>query len=106
MLPLTSERNFTPSSTALSAPWSTSPGAAVLGQMVNPADKMMVMLKELNADCAAESVTATVKLKVPVAVGVPEMTPLADRLSPVGSVPEESDQVYGGDPPLAVSVAV
>jgi len=38
MLPLTSERNFTPSSTALvSAPLSTVPGTAVLGQMVSGA---------------------------------------------------------------------
>jgi hypothetical protein len=74
--------------------------------MVSPADEKMVMPKELDADCTAASVTVTVKLKVPVVVGVPERAPLADRLSPSGSVPADSDQVYGGDPPLAVSVAL
>jgi hypothetical protein len=41
-----------------------------------------------------ESVTSTVKLEVPVAVGVPAMIPLeALRLSPAGSDPEVSAQV-------------
>ena len=37
MLPLTSERNFTPSSTALSGPLSTVPGTVVAGQMLSGA---------------------------------------------------------------------
>ena len=49
---------------------------------------------------AAASVTLTVKLKLPVVLGVPEMTPPAERPSPGGSAPEARDQVYGGDPPL------
>jgi hypothetical protein len=60
--------------------------------MLSPVDEKMVMVKELKVLRAAASVTVTVKLKVPVLVGVPEMTPLADRPSPVGSVPDESDQ--------------
>ena len=41
-----------------------------------------------------ESVTVTVKLEVPVAVGVPVMAPLeALRLSPAGSEPEVIAQV-------------
>jgi hypothetical protein len=41
-----------------------------------------------------ESVTCTVKLEVPVAVGVPVMAPLeALRLSPPGSEPEVTFQV-------------
>ena len=41
-----------------------------------------------------ESVTVTTKLKVPLAVGVPEITPVdAARESPAGSAPEETDQV-------------
>jgi hypothetical protein len=41
-----------------------------------------------------ESVTCTVKLEVPVAVGVPVMAPLeALRLSPPGREPDVSDQV-------------
>jgi hypothetical protein len=53
-----------------------------------------------------ESVTLTVKLDVPVVVGVPEITPvLGVSLSPAGRVPTEIDQVYGTLPPVAVSVA-
>jgi hypothetical protein len=40
------------------------------------------------------SLTVTVKLDVPLAVGVPEIAPVeAARLSPVGSVPELVDHV-------------
>jgi hypothetical protein len=41
----------------------------------------------------AESVTVTVKLNVPQAVGVPESTPLGLNVSPVGSAPEAIAQV-------------
>jgi hypothetical protein len=66
------------------------------------------MFKPLSAVWAGlpESVTWTVKLKAPVVVGVPEMTPvplLSPR--PVGSEPLVIDHVYGGVPPLAVSVS-
>jgi hypothetical protein len=41
-----------------------------------------------------ESVTVAVKLDVPVAVGVPEITPVvADRVRPAGRLPEVTDQV-------------
>jgi hypothetical protein len=49
------------------------------------------------------SVTFTVKLAVPAAVGVPEIVPPALRFRPAGSDPPASDQEYGGDPPVAVS---
>ena len=67
----------------------------------------MVMLKALVAVCAGvpASVTRTVKLKVPAAVGVPEMTPLPLSVNPVGSVPLAIDQVYGNVPPFATRVA-
>jgi len=46
------------------------------------------MLRLAVAVVAAESVTFTVKVEVPVAVGVPEMTPvLAFSVKPDGSVP-------------------
>ena len=67
----------------------------------------MMMLKGLVTDCPFAAVTLAVKLNVPVAVGVPEMTPVplvSDR--PVGSAPLAIDQVYGVIPPLAASVAV
>jgi hypothetical protein len=42
----------------------------------------------------SESVTPTVNPLVPRTAGVPEMTPVAGfRLSPVGSLPEVTDQV-------------
>jgi hypothetical protein len=41
-----------------------------------------------------ESVTLAVKLKVPVAVGVPEMTPLEEFSErPAGKFPEEMDHL-------------
>ena len=39
------------------------------------------------------SVTLTVKLEVPVPVGVPEMTPVGASVRPAGRVPETMDQV-------------
>jgi hypothetical protein len=51
------------------------------------------------------SLTATVKLNVPLAVGVPEMIPVvAARVSPAGrALPLllGTDQVYAGVPPVA-----
>jgi hypothetical protein len=44
-----------------------------------------------------------VKLKVPLTVGVPEITPLL-RLIPAGKLPELIDHVYPGVPPLACKV--
>jgi hypothetical protein len=54
------------------------------------------------ADPEALSVTLTVKLDDPAAVGVPEIVPPA-RFSPAGSDPVTTDHVYGGDPPVALS---
>jgi hypothetical protein len=56
--------------------------------------------------CAGEllSVTATVKFELPLAVGVPEITPAFDSVRPAGRLPEEIDHVYPGVPPLALSV--
>jgi hypothetical protein len=52
----------------------------------------------------AESVTVTVKLKVPNAVGVPESTPPELSTSPAGGVPDVMAQVYGAVPFDAVRV--
>jgi hypothetical protein len=47
------------------------------------------------------SLTATVKLLAPEAVGVPVIRPVAGaRLSPAGRLPPVTDQVYGVVPPL------
>ena len=52
------------------------------------------------------SVTWTVKEKSPLAVGVPETTPVeAASLSPAGSEPCVTDQAYGLMPPVAASFA-
>ena len=52
------------------------------------------------------SVTLTVKLDVPAAVGVPDSTPVeAFRVIPAGSVPALTDHAYGAVPPLTVSVS-
>ena len=53
-------------------------------------------------DTDALSVTFTVRLDDAVAVGVPEIVP-PERLNPAGSEPVAMDQVYGGDPPVALS---
>lgn len=50
----------------------------------------------------AESFTWIVKLELPAALGVPEITPLLPaRLRPPGSEPEATLHVYGGVPPEA-----
>ncbi len=65
------------------------------------------MLSGAVALCPGRRATWTVKLEVPVVVGVPEITPVpAARVSPAGNVPLATDQVYGGVPPVAVRVAV
>ncbi len=52
------------------------------------------------------SLAWTVKLNVPVEVGVPLMVPSLLSSSPGGRLPPPSDQVYGGVPPLAASVVL
>ena len=51
-----------------------------------------------------ESSTLAAKVDEPVAVGVPEMIPIALRLSPAGNEPEFTVQEYGGTPPVAANV--
>jgi len=61
-----------------------------------------VMKKPCWPVAAAESVTLTTKLKVPVTVGVPEIVPPAGfSVKPVGKAPLIMLQVYGGVPPAA-----
>jgi len=55
----------------------------------------------------AESVTVTVKVNVPAADGVPEITPVDEfKVNPAGRLPVVTDQVYGVTPPVAANVAV
>ena len=67
----------------------------------------IVMARALVADLPPAPTTLTLKVFLPVAVGVPEMTPVdAFSVSPVGSVPDPTtmDHVNGPVPP-AVRVA-
>jgi hypothetical protein len=51
-------------------------------------------------------VTVIVKLKVPVAVRVPEMIPVdGASVVPVGSAPDVTEKVYGAVPPCALIVS-
>ena len=68
---------------------------------------LTVMLSDFEAVLELASVTLTVKLLVPVAVGVPEITPvLAANDRPAGNEPELIDQVSGAVPPLLARVAL
>lgn len=60
---------------------------------------MIVIEKVLFVVTAAESSSSAVKVRVPAEAGVPLMTPLEARESPVGSDPPIRNQVYGGVPP-------
>lgn len=48
----------------------------------------------------------TTKVKLPVALGVPERTPAVESDSPVGRVPLDFVNVYGLVPPLPVNVVL
>ena len=59
------------------------------------------------AVCAGEPVSVTMALneELPLAVGVPEIPPVAARVSPAGSAPDKIDQVYVPVPPKACRAA-
>ena len=56
---------------------------------------MIVMDSDADAVCAGDplSFSFTANVKVPVAVGVPEITPAVESDRPPGSLPEASDHV-------------
>ena len=84
---------------------------------VPPGNELVVMasvggaiekVKLAGAVCAgdSESVTLMVTVKLPEAVGVPLITPVAAfKLTPAGKAPEAMDHEYGVIPPEAASVA-
>lgn len=51
-----------------------------------------------------DSTTFTVNVEVPLAVGVPDNTPALESERPEGKLPDEIDQAYGCDPPVALNV--
>jgi hypothetical protein len=53
-----------------------------------------------------ESDTWTANVEVPAEVGVPEMSPLGERVRPAGNDPEVIVQAYGETPPVAERGAV
>jgi hypothetical protein len=61
-----------------------------------------------DAVCAGDplSCAVTVNVDVPLVVGLPEITPPLDIVSPAGKLPEAIDHVYPGVPPLALRVAL
>jgi hypothetical protein len=66
------------------------------------------MMIEAEADLVCTglplSVTVAVKLKVPLAVGVPEIRPVLEAMvRPAGRLPEVIDHLYGEVPPVAAS---
>ena len=61
----------------------------------------MVRVAAREAVPEALSVTWIVKFAGPATDGVPLIWPAELSVKPVGSVPAEMDQVYGGVPPLA-----
>lgn len=71
---------------------------------------LIEILRFAVAVCAvgvSESVTCTVKLEVPVAVGVPVIAPVAAfSVSPPGRLPLVMAQVYGDTPPAAATLAL
>jgi hypothetical protein len=58
--------------------------------VVNGVAEPMVIVRLAVAVFAAESVTSAVKVKLPAAVGVPEMDPAEERVRPPGRDPEET----------------
>jgi len=108
MNPLLLDVNLTPNSSDEPPPVSVVPGVAVFGQIVH--GQVIVVIVMLSVACAIctgllESVTWTAKLIVPIPVGVPEITPPADSISPAGKLdPDTSAQLYGGVPPPAAKV--
>ena len=50
------------------------------------------------------SLASILNLEQPVAVGVPEIVPVEERVSPAGRLPCETVNVYGLVPPLAVMI--
>jgi len=64
---------------------------------------LTVIVRDFWAVCTP-SVTRTVNVDAPVPVGVPLITPAADRLRPAGNVPDASDHVFEPVPPVAVRV--
>jgi hypothetical protein len=78
----------------------------VNGAPPEPVESSTVTLKLPLAVFWVASVTVTVKVKVPGAVGTPVKSPFAFIAMPGGGVPAEMVQLYGGVPPVAVKTSL
>jgi hypothetical protein len=68
---------------------------------------LTVMLSDFEAVNELASVTRIPKWLVPVPVGVPEIAPvLGASASPIGRLPDMTDQLYGAVPPVAANVTL
>ena len=66
---------------------------------------LIVSANDCEVLAEALSVTCTVKLEVPTAVGVPVIAPAPElNAKPAGRAPPVIDQLYGVVPPVAASV--
>ena len=66
---------------------------------------LMVTPKSFSEYRALEPVTLILKLNVFATVGVPLISPVpVPKLSPVGKLPDTTDQLYGVAPPVACRV--
>ena len=65
---------------------------------------LMTRVNARCAVCAALSVTFMVTPKLPATVGVPEIVPPEESVTPVGSAPAITEYVYGVVPPVEASV--
>jgi hypothetical protein len=75
----------------------TCPAPSVVVLIVNGAVVAGAIVRERLTVCVCTgellSATATVKFEVPLVVGIPEITPAFDNVTPAGRFPEEIDHV-------------
>jgi hypothetical protein len=77
----------------------------VVPAVAGSAATVIVVTADLVCAGSPVSLTVTVKVDTPLAVGVPEIVPVVEAsVSPAGRLPEVTDQVYCGVPPLACRV--
>jgi hypothetical protein len=74
----------------------------VVGAAATAIEKVIVFVN--CGELESEAVIANVE--VPVAVGVPEITPALDSVRPAGKLPDEMVHAYGCVPPVAVNATL
>ena len=85
----------------------TATAGNVAGMICNwAAVTAMVMPSDAFLEGDSLSLTVAVKFELPLAVGAPEMIPADERVSPVGRLPDVTDQLYVATPPVACRVWV